>query len=223
MAKLAKILYSLLMLLLLLFCLKSESGQRASSFEYQISPISPQLENLMRQYTWHEGCPVPIEDLVYVKLSYWGFDHEKHYGELIVNSAIVNDVVAIFKDLYEQKFPIERMQLIETFKGDDHAAMLAGNTSAFNCRPIRESPQLFSQHSYGWAIDINPRLNPSVNGKFISPPNGRDYLDRSKSVPGMIVKNDKTYEAFIKRGWHWGGVWAAPHDYQHFEKPLNTG
>ncbi|MDU6249150.1 MAG: M15 family metallopeptidase [Paeniclostridium sordellii] len=34
----------------------------------------------------------------------------------------------------------------------------------------------------------------------------------------MIKKGDACYEAFIKRGWTWGGDWKSLKDYQHFEK-----
>ena len=35
-------------------------------------------------------------------------------------------------------------------------------SSAFNCRPATGSTDTLSEHSYGWAIDINPLRNPYV-------------------------------------------------------------
>lgn len=48
------------------------------------------------------------------------------------------------------------MEPIENFKGDDDASMVANNTSAFNCRFITGKTGVYSNHSWGRAIDINP-------------------------------------------------------------------
>ena len=61
---------------------------------------------------------------------------------------------------FNGRFPIEKMELIEAYDGDDFRSMDANNTSAFNCREVPEKPGVFSKHSYGAAIDINPRQNP---------------------------------------------------------------
>ena len=196
--------------------LMSAAGSRA--FTAAISPIPPHIAAEMQKYTWHPGCPVGLGQLAYVRLSYWGFDQAPHQGELIVNKQLATEVVAIFKILYRAHFPIERMQLMEVFKGDDDAAMAVDNTSAFNCRAITNQPGTFSWHSYGNAIDINSLINPYVKGEQVLPPEGRRYLDRSKPVPGMIVHGDLVYQAFVQRGWQWGGDWESRQDYQHFEK-----
>lgn len=195
------------------------SGSLAEpGFSYQISPIPPQIQAVMQHYTWHPGCPVPLTDLAYLSLSYWGYDRHQHQGALIVNKKLAKEVVAIFRDLYAQKFPIERMQLMDDFKGNDDAAMAVNNTSAFNCRAITGKPGTFSLHSYGMAVDVNTLVNPYVKGNYVAPPAGRAYLDRTRAARGMIVERDGVYWAFISRGWKWGGDWASPEDYQHFEK-----
>ena len=66
--------------------------------------------------------------------------------------------------LFAARFPIERIQLVDDFGADDAASMAANNTSAFNCRNIDGRPGVWSEHSYGWAIDINPVQNPWVRG-----------------------------------------------------------
>jgi hypothetical protein len=188
-------------------------------FAAEVSPIPPEIAAQMQQYTWHEGCPVGLDQLAYLRLSYWGFDEKPHHGELIVNKKLATEVVGIFKALYAQHFLIERMQLMDVFKGDDDAAMAVNNTSAFNCRDITNKPGQFSLHSYGVAVDINTMINPYVKGDQVLPEGGRKYLDRKKLVPGMIVKDGFVYNIFTRRGWHWGGDWETRQDYQHFEKP----
>lgn len=214
--------YTVLLLLLAATSIFAmDQHQLSDHFQYKIAAIPPAAQELMKKYTWHPGCPVALQDLAYVTLSYWGFDHKTHTGILIVNKKLAGEVVDIFRELYEQRFPIEQMETMDAFKGDDDLAMAANNTSAFNCRPNTTFPDQYSLHSYGYAIDINTLINPYVKGDVVLPPGGKAYLDRTKPVPGMIVQGDKTYEAFVKRGWTWGGTLEGRQDYQHFEKNNN--
>lgn len=202
--------------ILSVFCPIQVLGQEA--FKSNITTIPLPIENRMKRYTWHEGCPLSLSKLRYVQVSYWGFDNKTHLGALIVNKSLAKETVQIFKSLYEHKFPIERMQLMDDFKGNDDAAMAVNNTSAFNCRAITNKPGVFSQHSYGRAIDINTKINPYVNGKRILPASGAAFVDRSKPFPGKIVKNSFIDKLFIQYNWDWGGNWYDLQDYQHFEK-----
>ena len=193
----------------------------AQSFKSSISFIPPNIQKRMLKYTWHEGCPLPLNDLRYIVLSYWGFDKKPHLGALIINKLLAKEVVQIFKSLYLHHFPIERMKLMDAFKGNDDTAMAANNTSSFNCRDLTGKPGMFSQHSYGRAIDINTKINPYVNGQDILPPNGSKFVNRNKPYPGKITKNSFIYRVFIKYGWDWAGDWYDIQDYQHFEKRAN--
>jgi len=109
-----------------------------NNFYSQISPIPSDIQKLMTGKSWHKGCPIGFDRLVYLKLSYWGFDDKPHVGELIVYKDIATDTVATFKELYEIKFPIESMQLPERFSGTSYAS--DNNTSAFYCRSDDQSP-----------------------------------------------------------------------------------
>lgn len=195
-------------------------AENTAPFQSQISAIPDSTQQTMQQYTWHPGCPVPIADLVYIQLSYWGFDHKPHRGELIVNKQLAGQTVNIFKTLYQRQFPIEKMQLIEEYQGNDEASLEANNTAAFNCRLVTGS-QKFSQHSYGRAIDINPLQNPYVRGNKILPFQGKQFLNRNKQSPGMITQQSLVYQEFKKYGWKWGGDWRHLKDYHHFEKKDN--
>ena len=59
---------------------------------------------------------------------------------------------------------------------------------------------MFSQHSYGRAIDINPQINPCTNGKVILPKNGAQFIDRHKPHHGKIMKNRPIYKLLFKKG-----------------------
>ncbi len=203
------------LILILGWSVAAQAGE--ASFEGNAQPLSPQLRAEMTGVSWRPGCPVALEQLVLLRLSHWGVDGQVHSGELVVHQQVAQELVAVFRVLFEARFPIERMQRIEAYGGDDDLSMAANNTSAFNCRAV-EGTKVFSRHAYGMAIDLNPRLNPYVRGQDVRPPGGRAHLDRRQSVPGMIRAGDPVHQAFLQRGWRWGGAWRTLRDYQHFEK-----
>lgn len=193
------------------------SPKPSLQFQSQITPIPSAIQKEMKLYTWHANCPVPLSDLSYLRLTYWGYDNKPHQGELIVNKALAKEVTLIFKKLYQEKFPIQQMKLMTVFHGNDDASLAANNTAAFNCRPVT-GQKIFSQHSYGRAIDINPLINPYVKGHTILPPTGAQFVDRSQPYPGKITHSSLIYKEFTKKSWDWGGNWHDLQDYQHFEK-----
>jgi hypothetical protein len=183
-------------------------------------PLSPELLAKVRRTTWHAGCPVPPEDLRQLTVEYLNFNQKRSTGILIVHKEVAQEVSAIFHDLFRHGFLIERMRPIEEYGGDDNLSMAANNTSAFNCRDVTGQPGKFSNHSWGRAIDINPLTNPYVKGDKVYPPEGRQYLDRSRSLPGSILSGSYVLQRFSEAGWKWGGNWSDRKDYQHFEKPV---
>jgi len=172
----------------------------------------------MQQHSWRPGCPTPIADLVYIRLSHYGYDGAVHEGELVVHKDLAGEVLAIFKTLFARRFPVEKMKVIDDYQGDDAASMADNNTSAFNCRFVAGKPGVYSKHSLGRAIDINPRTNPMVMDGAVFPPAGSAFVDRRKGAPGILRAGDRAVREFVRRGWIWGGTWASMKDYQHFEK-----
>ena len=168
--------------------------------------------------TWHPDCPVPPEYLRRVELDYLGFDNQIHRGALVVNEALVADVIAIFGDLQRQRYPIAKMQTVDHYpKADDELSMQDNNTSAFNCRPM-PSGNSWSLHAYGRAVDLNPLINPYITKSGdLQPKTAAAYLDRSRTDPGILHAGDPAVRVFTDRGWTWGGGWHDPIDYQHFE------
>jgi len=204
--------------LLLLAALSAAAADRPV---FKAEPLSPSLLEKVRRTTWRPGCPVAPADLRQLTLTYHGFDNAPHTGTLVVHRDLAADVIRLFEKLYDRNFPIERMVPIEDYGGNDDASMLANNTSAFNCRDTTGKPGVFSNHSWGRAIDINPLVNPYVKGDKVLPDAGRKYLDRSKEFPGSILKDGFVVRLFESDGWTWGGRWPDRQDYQHFEKPAH--
>ena len=165
--------------------------------------------------SWRPGCPVALDDLRLLTLTHWGFDRKVHRGELVVHEDQARTIRRVFRVLFEARFPIERMRLVDVYGADDDRSMAANNTSAFNCRTV-EGSSSWSEHAYGRAIDINPVQNPAVQDGRVSPPAGSRYLDRSRRVKGLIRANDVVVRTFAEIGWGWGGYWTSLKDYQHF-------
>ena len=171
----------------------------------------------MRGVSYPDDAEVKLEDLRYLRLSYVDFNGKEQVGEMICNKAIADDLVDIFRELFEARYPIRSIRLIDEFNGDDEASMAADNTSCFNYRKKTGMREL-SKHARGLAVDINPFENPYVRPSRVRPAGASAYADRSKDFPHKIDKNDLCYRLFREHGFHWGGTWRSVQDYQHFEK-----
>ena len=190
--------------------------QTSRGFYANVSRISPRLERRMRGKSWHRGCPVPIRRLRLIRVSFHGFDGDRHIGRLVANKNAVGALVRALRSMYRNDFKIRRMRLVDRYDGNDRRSMRADNTSAFNCRFVSGTTR-WSEHAYGRAIDINPVENPYVRSDgTVSPRKGRRYRDRSRHAKGMIHARDSTVRAFRRVGWGWGGYWTSAKDYQHF-------
>ena len=195
--------------------------QMLPDFASSISRIGPSVRRGMRSHD-PETCPVPLADLRHLVVTHVGFDGRARRGELVVHADVAADVVDVFAALYADRFPIERMLLVDEYGGDDDRSMAANNTSGYNCRRVAGQPR-WSDHAYGRAIDINPVQNPYVVGNDVRPPAGRRFLhvDRgagSRPQPGVIRDGDVVRREFARLGWAWGGLYADP-DFQHFSAP----
>lgn len=191
---------------------------------FYISHITNDIFAKMQGRSYKADCTIDREELRYVHILHTGFDGETKEGELVVNKAIADDVLAIFKELYRVKYPIEKVRLVDEYDADDEASMSDNNSSAFNFRTISHTTTI-SKHGLGMAIDINPLYNPyvkTVNGALsIEPANAAAYVDPSEDNPYRIDHDDLCYKLFTEHGFTWGGDWVHSKDYQHFEKESN--
>lgn len=163
------------------------------------------------------GCPTAVADLRLVSVTHWDLSGGTARGELVVHRDVVDDVVAVFGVLHAARFPLERMETVDRFGGDDARSMAANNTSGYNCRATTGGSG-WSEHAYGRALDLNPVQNPYVRGASVEPAAGRAYLDRTQRHPGMVVAGDAVVQAFAAVGWEWGGDFRTLKDYQHFSQ-----
>ncbi len=191
----------------------------AQDFRHVAIPDS--IFERMQGRSYKKGCTIKRSDLRLALVKHVDAEGTTKEGRLVCHKDIADDVVEIFRELYEMRYPIESIRLIDDFDGDDNRSMEANNTSCFNFRAAAGSKRL-SKHATGHAIDINPRYNPYMktlkNGKTrILPSNGKDYVNRTRKFKYKITKGDACHRAFVSRGFTWGGNWRSLKDWQHFE------
>lgn len=177
---------------------------------------------IMQGKTFKAECTIPRSDLRYLLCLHRDIKGVARVGEMVVNKTIAADMLEIFKQLYVNNYPIERMRLIDYWDADDERSMTDNNSSSFNFRFISHTTKV-SKHGAGLAVDINPLYNPyhkrlADGTEVIEPAAGKPYLDRTKTFDYKINKNDLCYRLFIQHGFEWGGDWTSVKDYQHFEK-----
>jgi hypothetical protein len=198
----------------------SAAAARRPRFEGSVSVIGSGLRERLVGRNWKPSCPVPIEDLRLVRVSYWDFHGDVRIGPLVLHERVAHRVLWVFRQLFRERFPIQEIKLA----AKDRPITLADYwnrsrhsvTASFNCRPATGSTSL-SQHSYGWAIDINPLQNPYVrNDGSVLRHIAKPFRNRSLQRKGMIHEGDVVVRSFARIGWEWGGHWHTLKDYMHF-------
>ena len=178
----------------------------------------------MQGKTYKPNEHIGRADLRYLRLLHWDYDGRIHLGEMVCNAAIAHELVDIFRQLYQARYPIERMVLPDNYGADDELQMRANNTSCFCYRAISGTKKL-SKHAMGMAIDLNTLYNPYITNRGgrrnVQPSTAEAYTDRTKSFRYKIDTDDLAYRLFKAYGYSWGGAWSDRKDYQHFEKELS--
>lgn len=182
-----------------------------------ISQISDdQWRRMVATGTWRPDCPVVRADLRRLQIGYVDFDGELRRGTLVAHRDSIADLAEIFTVLFDERFPIERMEPVERFGGDVVRSLRANNTSAFNCRkpgqinaPVSDSP-----HANGRAIDINPVQNPWRDPRCDCWMPRATYA-KATSGPGIIRTGSLPVRLFEDREWVWQNI-KVP-DYMHFD------
>ena len=180
------------------------------------SEVQPIPDDVLARSTWEVGCPMEVEYLSYVQMSFRGFDQEVHMGEMIVHWLVADDIVAVFEALFDARYPIEEMRVMTR---EDFSAPPTGDsniTSGYECRQAVGGSGAWSNHALGLAVDVNPFHNPYRRGDLVLPELADAYFDRDNVRPGMILASGAAFNAFTAIGWEWGGIWSSVIDYMHF-------
>ena len=187
-----------------------------------IRPLPAPVEAKLEGRFWQPGCPVALSQLRLLTVRHWGFDGRPHSGQLVVNENVAAPLATVFRRLYALRFPIRHMRLDDMY-GPSRGRPADGDvTGSFECRQAVPSPCTggtrsgsWSNHAYGYAIDLNPVENPYVGcGRSRDKASAR-YIDRSRLRRGMVTP--AVVQAFRSIGWGWGGDWSGEtKDYMHF-------
>ena len=190
---------------------------KTKRFFAEVGAVPP---TVVERSTWRPKCPVTVEELAYIRMPYWGFDRERHTGELIVHASAAEGMVTVFRALYRARFPIEEMRVATLKEQRAWNRAPTGDTnltSSFECRQATGGSD-WSEHAYGLAIDINPFHNPYLLGDIVGPELAGAYTNREWRRPGMIFEGDVVTRAFDAIGWQWGGRWNSLKDWMHFSR-----
>ena len=188
---------------------------------FAAEPIPDGVWARMQGKTYKENPYIGRDDLRHVRALHWDYDNQMHVGEMIVNKQIAECVARILRQLFDAKYPIQRMLLPDVYDADDETQMRDNNSSSFCYRAIAGSTKL-SKHARGLAIDINTLYNPYYKDRddgtrFIQPATAADYCDRTWDFPYKIDHDDLCFRLFTEAGFEWGGDWTSCKDFQHFE------
>jgi hypothetical protein len=69
----------------------------------------------MTGVSWHQGCPVGFGRLRLLRVTHWGFDGEVHSGRLVVHRNSAQPLLQTMRELFELRFPIRRMRLVDAY------------------------------------------------------------------------------------------------------------
>ncbi|MBR1414597.1 MAG: M15 family metallopeptidase [Prevotella sp.] len=188
---------------------------------FAAEPIPDAVWERMQGKTYKQNPYIGRADLRHVRALHWDYDDQIHVGEMVCNKLIADRLVHILRQLYEAKYPIQRMLLPDVYDADDERQMRDNNSSCFCYRAIAGSTRL-SKHARGLAVDINTLYNPCYKDRpdgtrHVQPATAAKYCDRSVSFPYKIDHQDLCYRLFTEAGFSWGGDWRSSKDFQHFE------
>lgn len=223
-------LFILLSLMIIVFLGVKPSAERII---FEVTKLSrSDKKKIDKKDFYRIDCPVAPDRLKKVVVSYYDFDGKIHNdGEIIVLDTVAESVKTIFEEAFALQFPINSIIPPYYFKKDYYDDKL-NNTSSFKCRQISNGKNL-SIHSYGLAIDFNPKENPFLYpvkdeeklslfdrksdgaAYAVWPESGAMYLNRTKKKPGMV---EPIVDIVKRNGFTiWGGDWDFPLDWMHFQ------
>ena len=171
---------------------------------FAAEPIPDGVWQRMQGKTYKENPYIGRDDLRHIRALHWDYDEKIHIGEMIVNRQIADVVARIFRQLYDAKYPIQRMLLPDVYDADDETQMRDNNSSCFCYRAIAGSTKL-SKHARGLAIDINTLYNPYYEDRadgtrFIQPATAAEYCNRTWDFPYKIDEQDLCLRLFTEAG-----------------------
>ena len=117
---------------------KDDIGLAAASDDaFYAIPIPDEIFAKMQGKSYKDDCTIPRDDLRYIHVLHKNIEGETLEGEMVCSKLIAEDLLEIFRELYEQSYPIEKMRLIDEYDANDELSMTDNNSSCFNYRGNR--------------------------------------------------------------------------------------
>jgi len=88
---------------------------------FAAEPIPDGVWQRMQGKTYKENPYIGRDDLRHIRALHWDYDDQIHVGEMIVNAQIADRVAHIFRQLFDAKYPIQRMLLPDVYDADNDA------------------------------------------------------------------------------------------------------
>jgi hypothetical protein len=78
----------------------------------------------MRGVSWHSSLPggfvsPSFEELRLLRVRHWDFEGQLQAGELVVAKTVAEVVLEIFELMFERRFPLAKVRLIDHYAADD--------------------------------------------------------------------------------------------------------
>src|SRR5918994_1561882 len=94
------------------------AGSGDAGYVASISRIDRQTRQLMTGSSWREGCPVGFDGRRLVRTTYGGFNDNPPRGGMVTHRRWADEIVGVFRRIYDSEFPIRRVRLIDNYGAD---------------------------------------------------------------------------------------------------------
>ena len=96
---------------------------------FAAEPIPDGVWQRMQGKTYKENPYIGRDDLRHIRALHWDYDNQMHIGEMVCNKQIADCVARILRQLFDAKYPIQRMLLPDVYDADDETQMRDNNSS----------------------------------------------------------------------------------------------
>ena len=130
---------------------------------FAAEPIPDGVWQRMQGKTYKENPHIGRDDLRHIRALHWDYDNQMHIGEMVCNKVIADRVARILRQLFDAKYPIQRMLLPDVYDADDETQMRDNNSSCF-CYTLTIKSAMMAHSSFS-----PPQPKSIVTATGISP------------------------------------------------------
>ena len=127
--------------------------------------------------SWRPGCPLEPGRLRRVEINHIGFDGQTHRGALIVHEDLVTEVITIFEQLHQLRYPIEKIRAVNQYPG-------AHDESRWKTTTPRRSTAEASPEAADGLSTPTVELLTSTHFSIPTSTHGRIPTQECRAIPG---------------------------------------